>query len=175
MAEYPAHLVCTHRLRGGRTVTIRPIRPKDDVLEIEFFSGLSEESRYKRFHMWVNAPSEKLIHFLTEVDYDRHLALVCTVPRDGGEELVGEARYVMDQAGTGCEFGIMIADSWQRTGIAGLLMDRLIRAARERGLKTMEGMVLTTNIKMLRFARALGFQNSFVPGNAATTRIVKTL
>ncbi len=88
MAEYPAHLVRKHRVYDGRTVTIRPVRPDDEVLE--------RESRYLRFQKWVLAPSDKLIHFLTAIDYDRHLALVCTVPSGSGEKLVGEARYVAD-------------------------------------------------------------------------------
>jgi len=123
----------------------------------------------------VAAPSNDLIHFLTDIDYERHLALVCTVPRDHDEELVGEARYVANSDGKSCELGIVIADPWQKTGIAGLLMDALIRAARERGLTRMEGLVLSSNVAMLRFAHALGFEVSLVPEDVTTTQIVKKL
>jgi acetyltransferase len=175
MAEYPAHLVRQHRLRDGRTVTIRPVRADDEALEREFMNQLSGESRYLRFQKWINAPSEKLIHFLTDIDYDKHLALVCTLPRASGEELVGEARYVADAEGKDCEFGIMIADSWHKSGIAGLLMEALISAARVRKLAMMEGQVLTRNSAMLRFARGLGFEIQRMPDDPATTRIVKKL
>ena len=175
MADYPAHLTRERRLFDGRTVKIRPVRPDDEVRERDFFSEMSGDSRYLRFHKWVHAPSEKLIHFLTDIDYDRHMAFVCAETRADGERIVGEARYVVDPGGKGCEFGVVIADSWHKTGIAGLLMEALIRTARERGLAFMEGIVLTRNAEMVHFARGLGFEVQPVPEDPTTVRIVKKL
>jgi acetyltransferase len=175
MAEYPTHLIVRRRLRDGRTVTIRPIRADDAPLEREFVQRLSGETRYLRFQKWVQSPSDRLIHFLTEVDYDRHLALVCAFEGEGGEEVVGEARYVADTGGESCELGIVIADAWQKSGIAGLLMNALLEAARARGLKSMEGVVFSTNRDMLRFVRALGFEAKPVPGDRTMVRIEKAL
>jgi acetyltransferase len=175
MPEYPAQLVHEHRLADGRTVTIRPIRPDDAARVRDFLGEASEETRYLRFQKWVHAPSDKLVHFLTDVDYERHLALVCTVTERGAEEVVGEARYVAEPDGETCELGIMIADAWQKTGIAGVLMQALIQAACDRGLARMEGLVLSTNGPMLRFARALGFEVQPVPEDRTTLRIVRRL
>jgi acetyltransferase len=175
MAEYPAQLVREHALSDGRTVTIRPVRVNDYPLERTFLNELSPESRYLRFQKCVNAPSDRLVHFLTDVDYDRHMAVVCTTAGPGGEELVGEARYVAATDRGSCEFGIMIADGWHRTGVAGLLMEALTRAARERGIAEMEGQVLASNAPMLRFARALGFEVQQVAGDPRIRRVVKKL
>jgi acetyltransferase len=175
MADYPAHLIVRRRLRDGRTVTIRPVRRDDDTLERDFIERLSGQTRYLRFQKWVQSPSDKLVHFLTDVDYDRHLALVCVFAVDGGEQVVGEARYVADAGGENCELGIVIADAWQKSGIAGLLMDALLGAARARGLKRMDGTVFSTNREMLRFVRALGFEVQPQPGDRTLVRIVKTL
>lgn len=175
MADYPAHLVREHRLFDGRTVTIRPVRAADAAPEREFFNRLSGESRYLRFYMWVHAPSERLIHFLTDIDYDKHMAFACVARNGDTEEVVGEARYVADPDGRNCDFGIVIADNWHKTGIAGLLMEALIGAARARGLKSMEGLVLGSNREMLRFARALGFEVKTAPDDPTTRRIVKKL
>lgn len=175
MAEYPAHLARVHRLFDGRTVTIRPIRPDDLTRAHEFLNRLSGESRYLRFQKWVGVPSEKLVHFLMDVDYDRHMAFICTAPRREGEEMIGDARYVVNPDGRSCEFGIMIADAWHNTGVAGLLIETLIGTARSRGLESMEGQVLSSNTTMLRFARGLGFKTSAVPDDLTTMRIVKKL
>ena len=175
MSEYPAHLVTRRVLGDGRAVTIRPIRPGDDQLERRFLSDLSVDSRYLRFQKCVSAPSDKLVHFLTHVDYDRHMALVCTAMQGEAEELVGEARYVASPDGGSCELGIMIADRWHKSGVAGLLMEALMRVARERGIAVMEGQVLARNRLMLRFARALGFDIQDVPGDPWIRRIVKRL
>lgn len=175
LAEYPAGLIKRHVLSRGRAVTIRPIRPDDGALEREFLSALSGESRYLRFHKWVQAPTDKLVHMLTDIDYDRQMAFVCTASRESGEGLLGEARYVVNPDGASCEFGVMIADGWRKSGIAGLLMETLMRTARQRGLKTMEGLVLHSNSAMLRFARGLGFAIHPVPDDRRTVRVVKTL
>lgn len=175
MAEYPIRLVATHRLFDGRTVTIRPIRPEDAGRVREFLAATSEDSRYMRFHKWVHAPSNAMVHFLTDIDYDRHMAFVCSVAHESGEELVGEARYVANADGSSCEFGILIEDAWRRSGIAGLLMEALTRAARARGFATMEGLVLSDNSAMLRFAHALGFEIEHLADDLKTLRVILKL
>ena len=174
MAEYPSHLVHEYRLADGRAVTIRPIRRDDEVRERQFLRGLSWETWYLRFHRFVAAPSDSLVHFFTDIDYDSHMALVCTFQGADGEAVVGEARYVINPDPESCDFGIMIADAWHKSGIAGLLMASLIGAARARGLRRMEGLVLSRNRGMLRFARGLGFEVRPLPDDPATHLIVKT-
>jgi acetyltransferase len=168
-------LVTRRRLRDGRTVTLRPVREDDDLLERDFLRRLSGETRYLRFQKWVQSPSDRLIHFLTHVDNERDLALVATFARGGNEEVVGEARYATLPDGTSCELGIIVADDWQKSGLAGVLMEALMRAARERGLQRMEGQVIATNRPMLRFVRALGFRVETMPEDRTLVRIVKDL
>lgn len=175
MADYPAHLVQRVTLRDGRDVTIRPVRRDDDLAERDFIQRLSGETRYLRFQKWVHSPSDRLIHFLTDVDYDKHLALLCLHQQDGEEEVVGEARYVVEPGGETCELGVVIADDWQKSGLAGVLMQALLEAARGRGLKRMEGFVLSSNRAMLRFVRALGFRVEPMAEDRTLVRIVKDL
>ena len=176
MLDYPHQLVRERTLLDGRKVVIRPIRADDDLLVRDFLrSGVSGEGRYMRFHKWVGAPSDKLIHFLTDIDYDLHMAFVCVHGEGDDAEVCGEARYVVNPDGKSCEFGVVIADAWRKSGIAGLLMEALIRVARERGLTSMEGLVLRNNPTMLRFARALGFEAHSAPEDPLTLRIVKAL
>jgi acetyltransferase len=173
--RYPTQLVREHRLSDGRTVTIRPIRPDDADRIRDFLTASSDESRYKRFQKWAHTPSNNLIHFLTDIDYDRCLALVCTVALGATEEIVGEARYIANPDGESCEFGLLIEDSWHKTGIAGLLMEALIQGARDRGFAVMEGLVLASNTAMLRFAHALGFGVEPMTDDRTTLRIHRRL
>ncbi len=175
MADYPAHLEHAHTLRDGTRVLVRPVRAQDSASTGAFLAHLSEESLYRRFQYAVHLPSDRLARFLTHVDYDRHLALVCVARTGEAEEIVGEARYVVNDDDASCEMAIAIADGWHKRGVAGLLIAALIRAARARGLAVMESQVLTENREMLRFARGLGFEVRLVPEDGSIVRIVKSL
>lgn len=170
-SDYPAHLTRQRVLRDGTPVTIRPIRPEDSGMEQEFVRHLSDDSRYFRFMGGLRElPSEKLRSF-TEIDYDRHMAFVAVVTREGRELEIGAARYVATDEPEHCEFSIVIDDAWQGSGVGGLLMFSLQSAARERGFKTMEGIVLAGNHRMLKFARQLGFRCYHNPGEADIARL----
>lgn len=175
MAEYPSALVRTRHLFDGTEITIRPIRRDDAPLEQAFVRNLSKDSRYKRFMGTIKELPEAKLRYLTDIDYDHHLALVATVRRDGGEVEIGVARYVVAPDGKTCEFAIAVDDAWQCTGVAGILMLSLIDAARARGLATMEGFVLATNHKMLKFARQLGFTQHFLPEEPGTVHVLRAL
>ncbi|MDA8108387.1 MAG: GNAT family N-acetyltransferase [Betaproteobacteria bacterium] len=175
MSEYPNELIRKRHLPDGTEVTIRPIRPEDSVMEQEFARHLSEDSRYCRFMGHVAELPEKKLRYFTDVDYERHMALVATVARDGKELEIGVARYVATAQPNSCEFAVTVDDAWQGTGIAGLLMLALIDSARAHGYRTMEGKVLRTNFKMLKFARQLGFVARRDPEDGDTVTVVKPL
>jgi len=156
-------------------VTIRPIRAEDKGIEQSFVRGLSQNSRYYRFMEQMRELSPDKLKYFTEIDYDRHMALIATVEGGGGEREVAVARYVAPPGGDSCEFAVAVDDEFQGTGLAGLLMAALIDFARARGFKTMEGLVLTDNHKMLKFARQLGFEIRREPDEPGTRRIVLRL
>ena len=171
MAEYPQQLVRQRVLFDGAPVTIRPIRAEDSGMEQEFVRHLSEDSRYFRFMGSVRELAPKKLKFFTEIDYDRHMAFVATVVRDGKELEIGVARYIATENPGSCEFAVTVDDAWQGTGVAGLLMISLQQAARQCGFKTMEGIVLASNHKMLKFARQLGFKSYRIEGEGDTVHI----
>jgi acetyltransferase len=166
--------VC-HVIDGAR-VTVRPIRASDAGLEETFVEGLSSDSRYERFMVTLRAlPSAKL-KYLTDVDQVRHVAIVATTDRDGQEAIVGAARYaLLGDAANGCEFAVAVDDAWKGSGLAGVLMHALMNLARRRGIKVMEGTVLSTNSAMLKFMRQLGFRREPVKGDAQVARVVRAL
>jgi acetyltransferase len=174
-AEAPARLPFTRHIVNGVPVTVRPMVPEDMALEADFVQHLSTDSRYQRFMVTVRELPKSKLKYLTDVDQIRHVALVATVDRDGRQVLVGVARYVVDSEGKSCEFAVALDDAWQGSGLAGILMHRLIDVARSRGLTTMEGLVLATNTRMLKFTRQLGFGHERDPEDRDTVRVVRSL
>ena len=155
----------------GTPVTIRPIRPEDSGMEQEFVRHLSDDSRYFRFMGSLRELPSKKLRFFTEIDYQRHMAFVATIAQEGKELEIGTALYVATEVPGNCEFAVVVDDAWQGSGVAGLLMISLEDAAREQGFKTMEGIVLASNHKMLKFARQLGFRCYHLPREADTVHL----
>jgi acetyltransferase len=94
----------------------------------------------------------------TQIDYDREIALIAVMDTPGGEKQVGVARYTMLPDEETCEFAIVVADEWQGKGLARQLLGRLAEVARVRGLRTMTGVTLRENTRMIELSRSLGFE-----------------
>jgi len=168
---YPVALVRTVSLPDGRAVTIRPIRPGDAAVERDFVKGLSAQSRYQRFMYTLRDLSPEMLSRLTQIDYDREMALIAVQDTPQGERQVGVARYVMLPDGQSCEFAIVVADDWQGKGLAYQLMQHLIEVARDHGLRVMDGFRLLKNARMQDLARSLGFQSGIDPDDPNLVRM----
>jgi acetyltransferase len=159
---YPSHLVTDWQLSDGTNVLIRPIRPEDAELEQAFVHELSEESRYFRFMNSIQELSQAMLVRFTQIDYSREIALIAVKQAHGRhaehEEIeLGVARFATNPDGESCEFAIVIADNMHGKGLGSKLMTALMDAARERGLKTIQGEVLSQNSHMLKLMKNLKF------------------
>lgn len=154
---YPAHRQDYLRAPDGSAITIRAIRPEDAEMEQAFVRRLSERSRYLRFMATMRELTREMLVRFTQIDYDREMALVAVTERDGQEVQIGVARYTVAPDGESCEFAVVVGDEHRGIGIGRRLMENLIAAARDRGLKAMEGETLANNEGMLGLAEHLGF------------------
>lgn len=157
IAPYPAHLVSQWQLADGMDITVRPLRPEDAELDQRFIRGLSDESRYFRFMNSMQEVPEILLASLTQIDYGREMALIAVSRDKRRETALGVARYVINPDGRSCNFALAVADSVAGKGLGGKLMVSLMAAAREQGLKEIEGSVLHNNHRMLKLMTDLGF------------------
>lgn len=173
--RYPQELIRNLTLRDGTRVVIRPIRPEDRQIEQEFVQNLSDEARYFRFLNAIRELSERMLTQFTRIDYFNEMALIAVIQEGGREIEIGVARYIVDPDGRSCEFAIVIADAWQGRGIGSRLMMHLMEAAQNRGLETMEGLVLASNHKMLSLMAALGFRIEAAAGEPTLRRVVRQL
>lgn len=154
---YPSHLITQSTEPDGTRITIRPIKPEDADLEVEFVRGLSPETKYYRFMNTMRELPPAMVARLTQIDYDREMAFIATIEQDGKEREIGVCRYAVNPDGESCEFAVVVADDWQHRGLARKLMGVLIETARNRGLLYMNGVFLANNERMLKFVRGLGF------------------
>lgn len=161
---YPATLVTEATLREGTHVLIRPMKPEDAELVQTFVRKLSPQTKFFRFMNALRELSPAMLAKLTQSDYDKEIAFIATIERAEPEaivgvteEQIGVCRYNTNPDGTSCEFAIVVSDDYQKSGLGRQLMQVLIRAAASRGLKTMKGVFLSDNDRMLKFVQAMGF------------------
>lgn len=157
---YPSGLVESVTLEGGKTCTLRPIRPEDASAIEAFFRALSSEDVRLRFFAPLTQLSPTLLARLTQLDYEREMALLLSTAGgpDGAPEIYGVVRLSADPNNEKAEFAITVRSDLKGHGIGRLLMKHLIAYARSRALRVLQGDVLRENRLMLELCRELGFE-----------------
>jgi len=147
----PAQFLETVTLKNGLLATIRAIRPSDKAALVEAYDRFDPESFYTRFFRTKGELTERQLKTATEVDFEKVVALVVMIERGGREVLAGGGRYMtFERAGQRhAEVAFLVEQGYQGLGIAGRVLDCLIRIARERGIHQFEAEVLPQNRAML--------------------------
>src|SRR5690606_13787473 len=119
---YPREYVHSWAMRDGREVTIRPIRPEDEPLMVEFHRNLSENTVYYRYMGMLSFDQRVRHERLTRmcfIDYDREIALVADYyDRESmTHRIFGVARFIKMHATSRAEYAIVVADDLQRQGL----------------------------------------------------------
>ena len=148
---------CMERIRDGRSITIRAIRPGDKGGLIDALNKVSPQSLYRRLFSGKRKFSDEEMNQMTAVDFENVVALVAVLERDGRQQIVGGGRYIrIETSGPGesAEVAFLIDDAHQGLGIGSLLFKHLAAIARETGITRFEAEVLPSNSAMLGlFAR----------------------
>jgi acetyltransferase len=166
IVPYPRALESDITLRDGTIMHLRPIRPDDATSVKRFLEAVSHEDIRARFHGALRDFSGPLLVRLTQIDYDREIALIGF--RDGDDLPLGVVRYYTDPDGIGAEFAILVRSDLHGHGLGTTLMNRLIDLARAKGLKRLVGSVLRDNVRMLHLVRDLGFVAENARGDEVT-------
>lgn len=162
-------------LRDGRRMRLRPVTPADAPKIADALGRMSQRSRYFRFHRQVDRLTEQQLRYLTDLDYERHVAWAAVSLDEPGEPGAGLARFVRDDAdGASAEFAVAVVDDYQRMGLGGLLMETLLCAAGLRGVHDLKGFVHPENRAALRLFERLGGHPPRVQDGAMLVRIPVT-
>jgi acetyltransferase len=173
---YPANLEEQVEWQG-RTVCLRPIRPEDEALHMEFLQALSpEDIRLRVFYSKRTMERSELAR-LVQIDYAREMAFVAVASDAQGQpQTLGVVRALTDPDNQEAEFGVIVRSELKGGGLGLILMRKLIDYLRSQGTARLVAHVLDHNGRMLKLAAALGFQNVIEVRNSdGTTRITLPL
>ncbi|MDX1334159.1 MAG: bifunctional acetate--CoA ligase family protein/GNAT family N-acetyltransferase [Gammaproteobacteria bacterium] len=172
---YPSELEESWHLPSGMNVIVRPIKPEDANIEQDFVRNLSEQSRFFRFMRVMQELTPEMLARFTQIDYDREMAFIALSDGPTGTTELGVCRYVTNPDWDSAEFALVVADAYQGKGIGTKLMQALMTTAKNRGLKMLEGEVLTQNRPMRGLMSKLGFVEEPVPDDDEIVHVYKRL
>jgi len=156
---YPKELEEHARLKNGREVLIRPIRPEDEPAHYEFFKHLSPEDLRYRFFGVVRELSHMEMTRLTQIDYEREMAFIATSPNEEGlSETLGVVRAATKPDNSLAEFAIIVRSDCKGLGLGRMLMEKIIRYCLDRGTEAISGQALLDNKGMQTLAEKVGFE-----------------
>lgn len=149
----------TDKLKDGTAVTIRAVRPDDRRRFIDAFKNLKRESVYTRFFRFKNELTDEELKTAAEVDFEKTVALVVTIPDTQGDEIIiAGGRYILydsPEDSRSAEIAFTVEEDYQGQGIASRILRHLIHIAREKGVSQFKAEVLPENRAMLAvFARS---------------------
>jgi acyl-CoA hydrolase/GNAT superfamily N-acetyltransferase len=147
---YPSELETTVAFKG-ELVFFRPIKATDELMMQDFFYTLSDRSIYQRYFSPLSAMPHQTAQAMTTIDYERDMAIVGLVRKEGRERIVAVGRYgLLGDCSDLAEMAFTVRDDWQNIGIGTYLLDYLADIANERGVESFTAEILENNGPMLR-------------------------
>jgi len=162
----PAHLIISPYpwwqesefiTRDRERIFMRPVRPGDAQQMIDLFYDLSPETIFMRFFSPLKRISRSMLVKLSQIDYDREIALCAFAGEGDGRRLIGVARIIFLPDGKTGEFAVVVADAWHGKGIGAALLKQALTSAKKYGLSVVTGLVMTNNAAMLAMGQKIGF------------------
>ena len=141
-------------LADGGVVHVRSVEPSDGPALIGLHARSSLRSRYMRFFSsYPQIPARDLFRF-ANVDHRDREAIVVVVP----PHVIAVGRYErLAPDSAEAEIAFLVEDAYQGRGIAPVLLERLVAAAREAGIARFVAEVLPGNYAMLRVFTEAGY------------------
>lgn len=142
----------------GERILLRAIKPEDGTQHVEFFGSLHPDDVRMRMFVQMRELSHAQLARMTQIDYDREMAFIATRKRpDGRFETLAVARVVCDPDNVQGEFAVTVRSDLKGKGLGKLVMQKLIRYCRDRGVQEIVGETLSENRALLGLVKALGF------------------
>jgi acyl-CoA hydrolase/GNAT superfamily N-acetyltransferase len=140
-------------LKNGRTMSVRPLLPSDEIAYRNFFYSLKEETIYLRFFRHINVFSRKMAQeHWAHLDYRKNISLIGLVRNKGNKQIVAIGTYAAADDRM-AEVAFLVREDFQELGIAGHLLAQLRKIAVANGFKGFCASVLPENKAMLHVFR----------------------
>ena len=167
ITPYPKKYETLWKIRDGRTVMLRPIKPEDEPLWLEMFQNFSEESiRYRFFQVLRDTPHETRVRYCN-IDYDREIAIVPELTENGRRKILGVTRVSIEPDGKKGEIAFIVADPWQGLGLGTKMVDYVLEICKDMKLETIYAIILRDNYRAIDLMKKMGFKIEYQTDDTA--------
>jgi len=158
IAPYPKKYTTQWKLKNGKPVVLRPIKPEDETLLNELYQSFSEETMRFRFFQIIREMSHDTLTRYCNIDYNREIAIVAEVEEGKRGKIISVARLILQPGRKLGEFAVAVGDQWQGLGLGSKLVDYMVEIGKDMGLESICGDIMSRNLKMFRLCTKKGFK-----------------
>lgn len=156
---------------GCKGIQLRFVTADDEPLFREAWERLSPRARYRRFLSPKLRLTPEELRYLTDVDQADHIAIGAVRRVEDREEGVGVARCIRIGDSDAAEISVTVIDELQGRGLGHALLERVVEAARARGIRRFICVVLPENIPMQVLASSLSKRVAAETRGAVTVEV----
>jgi RimJ/RimL family protein N-acetyltransferase len=153
---YPARMEETRKY-NGEAVTFRPAKPVDDRMIQEHFYAMDEEDVKSRFFGLKKSFFREDMEGMFQVDYINCFSMVAVTGELGFEKIIALGMYALEQ-GTTAEVAFSVSGEWQGKGLATVILEKIVEAARENGMTRLVAYTNPTNRGMIKLFYKLPYK-----------------
>lgn len=156
-------------LKDGTPVLLRSIRHEDARLIGIFHSRLSDRTVYQRYFRSVKLVSreneDEMRQYCCDDPHVQSKLVALRAQATDENEIIAIAEIgLMSTEPRTMEWGLVVVDQFQGSGIGQLICGRLLFVSRQAGAQRVQCFTLFENVAVMRLARRFGFALEYVGG-----------
>lgn len=136
-------------LKNGKTMSVRPLLPSDEIAHRNFLYSLQERTIYLRFFHNIDVFTHQMAQsHWANLDYRKNISMIGVVRNKGDKQIVAMGTYA-ELDSNSAEVAFLVHEDFQGMGIASYLLQELEKIALHNGYGVFTATVLAENTGML--------------------------
>ncbi len=154
---YPEKYETFLKLKNGKTIKIRPVKPTDERMIQELHYSLDERDRYLRFFTPIKDFRHRKIQPMVNIDYATDMILVAEISENGESKIIALGAFFKAHQPSIAELAFVVHKDWRNLGITKYLLNYLAKIGKELNYRTFSGSILLENKSMLHIINSSGY------------------
>jgi len=154
---YPVHME-ERIVFDNDEVRFRPAKPVDDRRIQEHFYNLDKESVVARFFHQKTSFFRDDVKIMFQLDYIKNMTIVAITGEFGFGKIIGVGMYALEKNRNVAEIAFSVSKEYQGKGIATVILQKLVAAARENNISGLIAYTAPTNKAMIHLFKKIPFQ-----------------